>query len=271
MLYEKRGNYALFTMNRPDRLNTFSDQMTDELTDALADFTNDPDMRVGVVTGAGRAFSAGADIKGFAERNARTARIEADYAAGTITLEQRRDQLRSVNATRNPFPFAHNPKPFIAAVNGLALGGGTERATDCDIRICSTDAYFGLPGVKLGFLMGAGMYDTPRLINFGEAMYMMLTADRISAEEALRIHLVHEVTSPERLLPRAIEIAEMIAANAPIAVVGSKAVAQFYLDLGMEEQRRYGAWVNRWVAGSEDSREGPRAFAEKRAPVWRNR
>jgi len=271
MLYEKHGNYAIFTMNRPERLNALGGTMGDDLNDALADFTNDPSMRVGIVTGTGRAFSAGADLKAMTERNTEMAKIEADYKAGTITLEQRRDSLRRFQGGGNPFPFSTNPKPFIAAVNGLAIGGGMERAMDCDIRICSTDAYFGLFEVKRGIMAGYGIFNLPRVINFGEAMYILMTADRINPDEALRIHYVHEVTSPENLMPRAIQIAEAICENAPIAVAGSKAVAAFWRHLDMGEHQKYGAWVSRWVLGSEDSKEGPKAFAEKRAPMWQNR
>jgi len=271
LLYEKRQNYAIFTMNRPERLNALGGTMNDDLNDALADFTNDPSMRVGILTGTGRAFSAGADLKAMTERNQAIAAIEADYASGKITLEGRRDALRKYQQGGGGLPFTRNPKPFIAAVNGLALGGGTERAIDCDIRICSTDAYFGLTEVKRGILPGSGIINMPRVINFGEAMYILMTADRILPDEALRIHLVHEVTSPEELMPRATRIAEMIAENAPIAVAGSKAVAMFWRHLQIEEQQKYQNWVNRWVGGSEDSKEGPKAFAEKRAPVWKNR
>jgi enoyl-CoA hydratase/carnithine racemase len=271
LLYEKHGNYAIFTMNRPDRLNAIGGQMADDLADALADFTNDPGMRVGILTGTGRAFSAGADLKAMSERNAEIAKVEADYKAGTITLEQRRDILRRYQGGGGGLPFSRNPKPFIAAVNGLAVGGGTERAIDCDIRICSTEAYFGLWEVKRGILPGSGIINMPRIINFGEAMYILMTADRISPEEALRIHLVHEVTSPEGLMPRAVQIAEMIASNAPIAVAGSKAVAMYWRHLAIDEQQKYQNWTNRWVGASEDSKEGPKAFAEKRTPNWQNR
>jgi enoyl-CoA hydratase/carnithine racemase len=270
LLYEKRNNYAIFTMNRPERLNALGGQMNDDLQDALADFTNDPAMRVGIVTGNGRAFSAGADLKEMTERNTRMAQIEADYAAGKMTLEERRDALRRGQGG-NPFPFSQNPKPFIAAVNGLAIGGGMERAMDCDIRICSTDAFFGLFEVKRGIMAGYGIYNLARVINFGETMYILMTADRISPEEAKRIHYVHEVTSPENLMPRAVQIAEMIAENAPIAVAGSKAVAQFWRHLEMGEHQKYGAWVSRWVQSSEDSKEGPKAFAEKRTPIFKNK
>ncbi|MBI4496544.1 MAG: enoyl-CoA hydratase/isomerase family protein [Chloroflexi bacterium] len=274
LIYEKRDHYAIFTMNRPERLNALGGAMQDDLEDALTDFNADPNMRAGIVTGNGRAFCAGADLKEMSERNARVADIEARFTRGEITLEQRRDELKRVNrggGLERTFQFSRNAKPIIAAVNGLAIGGGMERAMDCDIRIASTEAYFGLFEIKRGILAGYGIHSLGRLVPFGEAMYILLTADRVSAQEAHRIGFVHDVVEPDRLMPRAIEIAEMIASNAPIAVQGTKAVASYWRQLNMDESYRFGSWVSRYVLGSEDAKEGPRAFAEKRAPVWKNR
>ncbi|MBM3139516.1 MAG: enoyl-CoA hydratase/isomerase family protein [Candidatus Rokubacteria bacterium] len=254
MLYEKRGHYAIFTMNRPERLNALGGTMQQDLTGALEDFTADPEMRVGIVTGQGRAFSAGADLKEMAERNAAGVERARTTGVGPATMQ-----------------FARNPKPFIAAINGLCIAGGLERALDCDIRICSTEAYFGLFEVKRGILAGYAIHHLARMIPFGEAMYLLLTGDRISPQDAHRWGLVHEVLPPDRLMPRAIEIAEMIAANAPLSVEGTKSVAHQWRQLQIDESYRFGAWVSRVVLNSEDSQEGPRAFAEKRAPVWKGR
>lgn len=252
LLYEKRDHYAIFTMNRPERLNALGGTMPEELREALDDFTADPEMRAGIVTGAGRAFSAGADLK---EMNARNdAGVTNDGGTADSTMQ-----------------FARNPKPFIAAVNGLCLAGGLERALDCDIRICSTEAYFGLFEVKRGIMPGYGIHHLARLIPFGEAMYIMTTADKILPERALQFGLVQEVVEPERLMPRAEEIAGMIAANAPIAVQGTKAMAHHWRQLAIDESYRMGRWVTRHVWDSEDSKEGPRAFVEKRPPEWKNR
>jgi enoyl-CoA hydratase/carnithine racemase len=255
LLYEKRDHFAIFTMNRPDRLNALGGTMQAELEAALADFTADPAMRCGILTGAGRAFSAGADLKEMAARNART---PAGAARGRA-LEP------------STVPFSRNPKPFIAAINGLCLAGGLERALDCDIRICSTEAYFGLFEVKRGIMPGYAIHHLARLVPFGDAMYLMLTADRVSPAEALRMGLVREVLEPAALLPRAVEIAEMIAANAPLAVEGTKAVAQQWRQLAIDESYRFGEWVGRVVLNSEDAKEGPLAFTEKRAPTWKGR
>jgi enoyl-CoA hydratase/carnithine racemase len=255
LLYDKHEHYAVFTFNRPDRLNALGGTIQSDLTAALADFTADPAMRVGILTGAGRAFSAGADLKEMAAAN-------ESRAPG-----ERRGRVLEATTVQ----FSRNPKPFIAAINGLCLAGGLERALDCDIRICSTEAYFGLFEVKRGILPGYGIHHLPRLVGFADAMYMMLTADRIGADEALRMGLVREVLPPEALMPRAVEIAEMVAANAPLAVEGVKAVANQWRQLALDESYRFGEWVGRVVLNSEDAKEGPRAFAEKRPARWTGR
>jgi enoyl-CoA hydratase/carnithine racemase len=256
LVYEKRGRYAVFTMNRPERLNALGGSMMSELRDALADFTADPEMRAGILTGTGRAFSAGADLKEMNQRNV----DRGDRPAPTAGFD-----------LNGAMPFSRCPKPFIAAVNGLCLAGGLERALDCDIRICSTEAYFGLFEVKRGILPGYAIHHLARLIPFGDAMYIMLTADRIEPQEALRMGLVREVLAPEALMPRAAAIAEMIAANAPLAVEGTKFMGQQWRQLQIDESYRVGQWVSRTVLNSEDAKEGPRAFTEKRAPKWQGR
>ena len=125
--------------------------------------------------------------------------------------------------------------------------------------------------MKRGIMAGYGIHNLARVMPFGEAIYLMLTADTLSAQDAYRLGFVHEVVEPERLMPRAIEIAEMIGGNAPLAVQGSKAVAQFWRQFGLEESQRIGAWVSRYALDSEGAKEGPRAFAEKRPPVWKGR
>lgn len=278
LLYDKHpGNhYALFTMNRPERLNALGGTMQQDLDAALLDFTNDPDMRVGILTGAGRAFSAGADLKEMSQRNSRASEVEERYARGEISLEERTRQLvatgraarRGLSTT---FPFSANPKPFIAAINGPCVAAGCERALDCDIRIASTQAYFGLFEVKRGILAGYGMHHAPRVMPFGEAMYLLLTGDTMSAQDAYRTGFVHEVLEPERLMPRAVELAETIASNAPLSVQGSKAAMQFWRQYAIAESMRLAQWIDHVVLTSEDAREGPRAFAEKRTPVWKGR
>ena len=280
--YEKttEGHYAVFTMNRPHRLNAFGGDMTKLFREALQDFANDVEMRVGIITGIGRAFSAGGDQKETAEKNAQLAEIEARYHGGEITRDERDQEIRILEPiTGNPEYASLVPppaprlsdlnKPFIAAINGIAVAGGCERAMDCDIRICTPDAYFGLYEIKRGFMPGTGTHNAPRLMPMGEAMYMLLTADNLTAENARRIGFVHEVVEQVRLLPRAIEIAAMIGANAPLAVEGVKTMAQFWRQFAMAQSELLQDWASRVVYASEDAVEGPRAFAEKRPPVWK--
>ncbi len=252
--YEKRDSYALFTMNRPERLNAMSHTLTHAMDEAVADFNADPDMRVGILTGAGRAFSAGADLKDTAER----ARGDDD------SIDPRWFDLGSM-------VFMRSPKPFIAAVNGLAIGGGMEYALDCDIRICSTDAYFGLFEVKRGTIAGYAMYHLPRSIGAAASNYVLLTGDHISPEQALQFGIVTEVVEPERLIPRAVEIAELIASNAPLSIEGTKQVALSWRQALVGDSERVGELVLRKVLPSDDAKEGPIAFAEKREARWQGR
>lgn len=255
ILYDKKQNYAIFTYNRPERLNALGGTLLEELREAVQDFVADPDMRAAIVTGAGRAFSAGADLKEMAERNA---------AGGRATPLGH----RSIDAS---FPWVDVPKPVIAAVNGLAVGGGMETAMSCDIRICSTEAYFGLFEVKRGIMAGYGVHHLMRLIPASAAYYTVFASQRISPEQALQWGFVTEVVQPDQLIPRAEEMAAQIAENAPLALQGSKAIMRSWRTYGIDDSLQMAQWVGKSVLNSEDAKEGPIAFNEKRAPVWKNR
>jgi enoyl-CoA hydratase/carnithine racemase len=274
LIYEKNpeGHYATFTMNRPERLNALGGQMGRDLDEALRDFNNDNSMFAGIVTGNGRAFCAGADLKEMTERNARVAEIRAKVESGEMTDEDARRELAPPGGGGGGLgAFSTSPKPIIAAVNGLAIGGGCERSMDCDIRIASTEAYFGLYEVQRGIMAGFAVHHGARVMPFGELCYLLYSARPLSAQDAFRIGFVHEVVEPDDLLPKAIEIAQDIGRNAPLAVQGSKAIVQFWRQFAMTQSQQLGANVGRWVLNSEDSKEGPRAFAEKRAPNWLGR
>ena len=252
LLYEKHDGYAIFTLNRPERLNALGGNMNAEMNEALDDFTRDPQMRAGIVTGAGRAFSAGMDLKETAERAATGQRVSGVKFDGSVMRQ----------------PFSSNPKPFIAAINGIAAGGGLERALDCDIRIMSTEAYVGLFESKRGIIPGPGLHSLPRQIGAAAAAYVLLTADRVSPEQALRWGIVTEVLEPDRLIPRAVEIAQMIAANAPLSIEGTKAQIQEWAMAGIDDSYQLYRWIAEVVFPSDDAHEGPTAFTEKRAPNW---
>ena len=235
LIYEKFDHYAVFTMNRPERLNALGGSLRAEQAEALNDFTADVEMRVGIVTGAGRAFSAGMDLKEAAERVS-----GGQSAAGT-----------AFDGQIMPHPYGSNPKPFIAAINGLAVGGGV-----------------GLYEAKRGIIPGPGLHLLPRLIGLSGASQLLLTADRVDPEQALQWGIVTEVVEPGELMPRAIELAQMIASNAPLSVEATKAQIQHWSTADLANSFRLYQWIADKVFSSEDSKEGPTAFAEKRTPHW---
>jgi len=263
--------YAVFTLNRPQRLNAIGGELMPEFLAALETFTNDPKMRVGIVTGSGRAFSAGADMREGADRDASTAALRERLGRGEITQDDFDRQSRQTGPGVQFDLFSGNKKPFIAAINGLAIGGGMHWAMDCDIRIASEEAYLGLYEPKRGITAGYGSQYLGRMVPFGEAMYILLTSDRLEVNEARRIGLVHEVLAPDALLPRAIEIAKMIVEGAPMAIEATKAVAHFWMKNEAEALSTYSSPITSTVQASEDVVEGRRAFVEKRDPVWKGR
>ena len=255
LLYEKHESCAILTFNRPERLNARGGAMASELEAAMQDFNADSAMRVGILTGAGRGFSVGIDLKEAAERAARGEHVANVTPGRERAIEQR--------------PFSESSKPFIAAVNGPAIAGGMEDALDCDIRICSSDAYFGMWQPRRGLVAGYGMHHLPRIIGMSAANYVLLSGDRVSADQALAWGLVSEVVEPAGLMPRAVEIAELIAANAPLSVEATKAAIQMWRMAGIAEAFRFNEWTFKVIFDSDDAKEGPTAFAEKRAPVWK--
>lgn len=258
LIYEVRDGVALVTLNRPDRMNTLGGAMKDELRHVFSNLARfDPQVHAVVVTGAGeRAFCAGADIK--------------ERATSTTTLPD--FHLRQ-KATHDLFRDIETlEKPVIAAINGVALGGGLELALCADIRIASTDARLGLPEARIGALPAAGgTQRLPRVVGQGWAKQLMFTGDHIDAQHALRIGLINEVLAPTELLPRAFEMARRIAGCAPLSVRFIKQA----IDLGMQTSLEAGLEYERFAAAivvtSEDRTEGMRAFVEKRPPVFKGR
>jgi enoyl-CoA hydratase/carnithine racemase len=165
----------------------------------------------------------------------------------------------------------NSPKPTIAAINGLAVAGGFELALNCDIRVATDTAWFGLFEVKRGIMAGVGVNMLARYLPLGEALYLLMTADRLSVADAARLGLVQRVTPPGELMDSAMRIAGMIASNSQVAVQASKQVAYHWRNLAIREQVDYYRAVNQRLLLCEDVLEGPRAFAEKRDPVFVNR
>ncbi len=250
VLFEKKGPIAYVTINRPERLNACDFETYGRLADVWAEFRDDPTLRVGILTGSGeRAFSAGSDVK-------------------TNYVEKPADEPQN-----KLFPLLFELyKPIIAAINGHANGGGLEQALACDIRVAAEHAEFGLGEVRLGWLPGAGgTQRLPRLIPLGRALEMLYTGNRIGAQEALRLGLVDHVVPMTRLMSKCEEIATEICKSAPLAVQRIKQAALRGVDLPLAEGLRLEHELYDWLQGTEDAREGARAFAEKRPPRWQGR
>jgi enoyl-CoA hydratase/carnithine racemase len=255
VLYEKDGRMAIMTLNRPEALNAQNFELTQGLQDAMVDFRDDPDLWVAIIAGAGdRAFSAGADIKGF--QPASDAEVKAAQA----------------RAKEPPVRADTIMKPFIAAIHGYALGGGLELAMTCDIRIAAEDAQMGQPEINIGFMPGAGgTIRLPRFIPRAIAAEMLLTGNRISAEEALRYGLISRVVPRDQLMKTAKEIALTICERGPLGVRASKEALLKGYDMPMEDALMLERKLNTEIRKSEDFMEGARAFAEKRPPQYKGK
>ena len=254
VLVERIDGVLVVTLNRPERLNAFDATLHETLDATLTAFEGDSDLRVAIVTGAGdRAFSAGSDLKYYSS-GAPIVLPENGYGG----LSHRR--LR---------------KPIIAAVNGLALGGGFEFALCCDLIVAAETAEFGLPEVRVGAAaLGGGIPRLCRKIPYGVALGLILSARRIGAAEAFRLGLVCEVAPAERLLETALQWASDIKAGAPLAIEVSKQVAEDTLFADRSFDDLVGETSDdrsRRILDSDDCREGMRAFVERRPPVWSGR
>jgi enoyl-CoA hydratase/carnithine racemase len=255
--YEKKNHLAIITLNRPDAMNAMNYTMRKELGEAYVDFRDDIDSWVLIITGAGeKSFSAGMDLKEMAAR----------LAGGP-------PPQGSVPPPEIPDLMAGNIeiwKPIIAAINGVAVGGGLELALACDIRIAAEGSRMGLMEPKRGIVPGGkGTIRLPRLVSLGVAMEMLLSGDLIPAQEALRIGLVNQVVPANELMPAAIKMAERFADNAPLAVQSIKETV--YKTMGMPLKEALNARFGTNVFGSEDAKEGTAAFAQKRKPQWKGK
>jgi enoyl-CoA hydratase len=241
---------ATVTVSRPQALNALNTRFFNEMDSLVAEIGPRDDIKVVIITGEGKAFVAGADI---------TEMVNKTQEEGTIFSRLGQNTFRSLELLK---------KPVIAAVNGFALGGGCELALACDFRIASSKAKFGQPEVNLGLIPGyAATQRLPRLIGLGNALYLLLTAEMIGAEEALRMGLVQKVVEPEQLMPAVLDLAKTIAAKGPKAIALVKRVARQGILMDFEAgcalaSEKFGKLFE------NEGAVGMRAFLEKRPPKW---
>ena len=253
ILFERIARHiARVTLNRPQARNAINVAMTLRLEEIVRSIEADPELRVAILAAApGPAFCAGADL--------------AEVAAG------RGPSLMTRDGGFAGFVYAVRHKPWIAAVHGFAMGGGLEFALACDMVVAARDAVFGLPEPKRGLLAAAGgAYRLPRAIPRAIALEMLTTGATIDAQRAHELGLVNRVVALAELPDAALALAAQVAANAPLSVRESLAIGRAAAEWDEAALRRFSAEATARVMASDDAREGPRAFVEKRPPVWRS-
>lgn len=252
--FEKEGHVAYITLNRPEAMNALDPESINRLIEIWNEVRNDPDIRVSVLTGAGeKSFCTGTDMK-------KTPPPKECMAATYL-----RDGLPII-------PHMKMWKPIIAAINGYAVGGGLEMALACDMRICSSNAKFGLTEVKVASLAGLnGTQCLPRAIPQAVAMKMLLTGELIDAQEAYRVGLVSDVVEPNELNGLARKYAERIANNAPLSVKAAKQAVVMGMDMPLDHGIAFGHLLWGILRDTEDRKEGFAAFSEKRAPKYKGK
>lgn len=243
VLTEKRGRVLLITLNRPEAMNAINGALSSGLVAAADQLDDDPGLTSGVLTGAGRGFCSGMDLKAFA----------AGEDIGPMMQ----------------FIKNGSKKPLIGAIEGFALAGGLELALSCDLLVAAQGAKLGIPEVRVGlFAAGGGLQRLPSRVGYGKAMEMAITADPITAEEAAEHGLVTTVAAKGEAVEQAMVLAERVARNAPLAVAASKQLINAAVDRTAEEFWDLQNGLFGPVFGSKDAREGPQAFAEKRPAEW---
>jgi len=258
---EVSDRIATITLNRPDRLNAMNQQMKEDLRSCWQRVKDDPDIWVAIVTGAGRAFSSGADV-------------QALDSGGFTKVDRWRELCMHEGIRALPTPRRMNVhKPVIAAVNGLVAGVSLDQVTEADIPIASDKATFFDPHVSIGYVSSHEMVNMARRVPVAVCLRMALLGnhERMSAQRAYEVGLVTEVVPHDKLMERARELAGMLVQNAPLAVWGTKMAILRGLGLPIEQAEDIAAGYLEVVEQSDDHAEGPRAFVEKRKPQWKAR
>jgi enoyl-CoA hydratase/carnithine racemase len=247
------AHVALVTLNRPEARNAVNGELAEVLEGLVAQTEEDTDIRAVILTGSGgKVFSAGADLK--------------EVSAGNI------DKLMRPSSGFAGFVHNRRTKPWIAAVEGLALAGGCELALACDMIVATETSAFGLPEVTRGLVAAAGgLYRLPRALPRAIAIELIVTADRLPAERAAAFGMINYLVPEGQAVAKALEIAEKAANNAPVAVRESLIIAKSAIDLRDAELARLSEEAQARIQTTEDFKEGPLAFVEKRPPVWKGR
>jgi enoyl-CoA hydratase/carnithine racemase len=247
---DRQGRVTVFTLNRPERRNALTMSLATAFEDAVTEFSRDNAQRVLIVTGAGdKAFCSGADLS--------EVRDHADEGMKLPTAEN-----------QDIMGIARCEKPVIAAINGLAVGAGLELSLCCDIRLAADTAWFALPEVERGFLAGVAAVTLPRLMPIGAVMDLMLSGERMSAEDAYRLGLIQKLFPAGDLMEAAMERAERMSRYSQAALWGNKQVIRYWRNKALDEHHEYYRQVVSRVFSSGDVAEGLRAFAEKRPPEY---
>ena len=256
---EIQGPVAIIKLNRPKAMNSLSVELLNELDQAFDELGKNRSVLGVILTGEGKAFCAGADLTG-----------TGDGAASPNSGERFNDQIRWIHSIYNK--IENFDRPVIAAVNGYALGGGCELSMVCDFRIASDKAVFGMPEVSLGVMACyGGPQRLPRLVGAGVAKEMLYTAKKISAQEAKEIGLVNRVVPAESLMDEVMTVMKEICKNAPISVKYTKLCINRGLELPLDYALEFERQLLPLCMGTEDAKEGVRAFTEKRSPEFKNR
>jgi enoyl-CoA hydratase/carnithine racemase len=257
IIYTKENGIAMIKLNRPDKMNAFTPEMSDSLYRAVEDSIDDDDVKVLVITGVGRAFCSGADVKAMAER------LKQPGAQGAMM--ERSSERISLHLLMQKCP-----KPIIGAINGAAVGGGLDFACACDIRIASDRARFAEVFIRRGMLPAAGgTYFLPRLVGIDKALLMAMTGDMVDAEEAKHIGLVTMVVPHDELEVATMELAEKLAKGPKLAIQSTKRVIYEGLTMDLEETLKYISAEMKELTQTRDHEEGATAFVEKREPEFR--